>query len=448
MLESALCSYLKMHHECVIIADAPAALVELCGISVIERLLRTLQCCQLTRAIILTSTPEILEKHLSSPSPFRTGLSVNIRGRPVGPVTLKQIVDAWPDGALELLVLPGDAVFDSRLPRLVDDQNSPVALVDSGVSPLLQPLIASAPSTNWGKLCGPALIQRDWAVGQDLTLMEALGKGLDEKTITPLDVATQDLYSTTMRRELQAYWFPAPSITHIERAERVILDSAQKGTLDFPAMVHGPIETFIVARLCKSSITPNQLTILGNIVAWTATVLFVTGQLVWGTALALIVGVLDGLDGKQARVKVETSKAGKLEHWFDTLFEISWWTALAYYLQSTGQLAGAYSYLLLLLFAEALDLIAKGSILFRYGRLIDELGPFDRFIRLIGGRRNIYVWILAVGVLLRNPAEAFVVIAWWESITAAIHLPRAAWALWVKRYQFPGKETFRSGSRD
>ena len=437
-----------MHHECVIIADAPAALVELCGISVIERLLRTLQRCQLTRAIILTSTPEVLEKHLSAPSPFRTGLSVNFRDRPAGPVTLKQIVDVWPDGISELLVLSGDAVFDSRLPRLVDAQKSPVALVDSGVSPLLQPLVALAPSTNWGKLCGPALIQRDWAVGQDLTLMEAVGKGLDEKTITPLDVAAQDLYSTTMRRELPAYWFPAPSVTNKERAERVILDSAQKGTLDFPALVHGPIETFIVARLCKTSITPNQLTILGNITAWTATVLFATGQLVWGTALALIVGVLDGLDGKQARVKVETSKAGKLEHWFDALFEISWWTALAYHLQSTGQLTGAYSYLLLLLFAEALDLIAKGSILFRYGRLIDELGPFDRFIRLIGGRRNIYVWILAVGVLLRNPAKAFVVIACWESITAAIHLPRAAWALWVKRYQFPGKETFRSGSGD
>ena len=437
-----------MHHECVIIADAPAALVELCGISVIERLLRTLQRCQLTRAVILTSTPEILEKHLSSPSPFRTGLSVNIRGRPAGPVTLKQIVDVWPDGVSELLVLPGDAVFDIRLPRLIDGQNSSVALVDSGVSPLLQPLVASAPSTNWGKLCGPALIQRDWPAGQDLTLMEALGKGLDEKTITPLDIAAQDLYSTTMRRELQAYWFPAPSITNKEQAERIILDSAQKGTLDFPALVHGPIETFIVARLCKTSITPNQLTILGNIAAWTATVLFATGQLVWGTALALIVGVLDGLDGKQARVKVETSKAGKLEHWFDSLFEISWWTALAYHLQSTGKLAGAYGYLLLLLSAEALDLIAKGSILFRYGRLIDELGPFDRFIRLIGGRRNIYVWILTVGVIFGNPARAFVVIAWWESITAAIHLPRAAWALWVKRYQFPGKETLSSGSDD
>jgi Phosphatidylglycerophosphate synthase len=42
-----------------------------------------------------------------------------------------------------------------------------------------------------------------------------------------------------------------------------------------------------------------------------------------GIGLALIVGVLDGLDGKLARLKLETSKAGKLEHLFDALFENS-----------------------------------------------------------------------------------------------------------------------------
>ena len=225
-----------------------------------------------------------------------------------------------PTAFRKLLVLSGDAVFDSRLPRLVDDQDSSIALVDSGVSQLLEPLVAAAPNTKWGKLCSLALIQRDWAADQDLTFAEALGKGLEEKTITPLDVAAQDLYSTTMRRELPAYWFPAPSVTN-KPASRTARNFrlGQKGTLDFPALLHGPIETFIVARLCKTSIFPISSP-SGNIAAWTATVLFATGQLVWGTALALIVGVLDGLDGKQARVKIETSEVGKLEHWLDTLF--------------------------------------------------------------------------------------------------------------------------------
>ena len=171
-----------------------------------------------------------------------------------------------------------------------------------------------------------------------------------------------------------------------------------------------------------------------NAVAWIATVLFATGRLGWGLALALIVGVLDGLDGKQARVKIETTKRGKLEHWFDTLFEWSWWISIAYYLQSSGQLAGAFRYLLLLLVAEAIDGILKASVKFTTDRLIDELGAFERLVRLIGGRRNVYVWILTIGFLLGAPGKAFVAMAWLELVTAIVHLPRAVWEIGVKRY--------------
>jgi hypothetical protein len=51
--------------------------------------------------------------------------------------------------------------------------------------------------------------------------------------------------------------------------------------------------------------------------------------------------VLDGLDGKQARLKVETNRTGKIEHWFDAVFEMSWWIALAWHFQASGQLPDA-----------------------------------------------------------------------------------------------------------
>jgi uncharacterized membrane protein required for colicin V production len=53
----------------------------------------------------------------------------------------------------------------------------------------------------------------------------------------------------------------------------------------------------------------------------------------------------------------------------------------------------------------------------------------------VGGRRNIYVWILALGLILGTVAEAFKLIAWWEAVTAAVHLARVAWALWALRSQ-------------
>ena len=70
-----------------------------------------------------------------------------------------------------------------------------------------------------------------------------------------------------------------------------------------------PIENFLVSLLCKTPITPNQLTATTNIAAW-GDLPFYPGRLGWGTILALVVGVLDGLDGKQARVKIKASKLG------------------------------------------------------------------------------------------------------------------------------------------
>ena len=57
--------------------------------------------------------------------------------------------------------------------------------------------------------------------------------------------------------------------------------------------------------------------------------------------------------------------------------------------------------------AEGIDGFAKGSVNFTIGKLIDELKAFERFVRLVGGRRNIYVWILALGLILGTVAEAF-----------------------------------------
>ena len=417
-----------MVDACIILADSPTALVELCGISILERLLRTLQRCGIKRAIILSSTADVIDRETTRPSWARAQIDVTVRNREAGAVTMDQVVDLWPNPAQLLLVVRGDAVFDIRLLRLLASQSSTTALVDSAVPPEFQSLVASAPKTSRGKFCGAALFRYEWAVAQMGSLEEAVVNGLAERTVAALDVAEQPLYYVTMRREIRPFWFHVPPPAYKKAAERFLLDSIQKGTQDIPALVHAPIENFLVSHLCKTSITPNQLTIFCNIVGWVTTILFATGRLFWGTALALIVGVLDGLDGKQARIKVETSKGGKLEHWLDALFEISWWTALAYYFRSSGQLPTAFNYLALLLVAEATDLVAKGSVYFTCGKVIDELSSFERMVRLVGGRRNVYVWILAVGLFLGAPGKAFIVMAWLEVATAVVHLPRVAWA--------------------
>jgi phosphatidylglycerophosphate synthase/molybdopterin-guanine dinucleotide biosynthesis protein A len=418
-----------VRHGCIILADSPAALAELCGISLLERLLRTLQRLGLTKTIVLSAAPDLLAQHLANPSLHRAKVAVDLRSHTSGPVAMKQIAEVWPNDAERVLVIPGDSVFDPRLLQLLDDQNSTAALVDSAPPPNLQPLIGSTPSTIGGRVCGAALLSYEWVKSHGGLFEEALRQEIEAGQIEVVDIASRDWDFASLRRKLRPYWFPAPAPQQRKRAQHQLLDAAQKGSIDFPAMVHAPIENFLISHLCRTAITPNQLTAMTNLVAWGATFLFATGHLGWGTILALVVGVLDGLDGKQARVKIETSKVGKLEHWFDALFENSWWIALAYYLQGSERLPNAFGYLALLIGAEAIAGLAKWSVIRFCGRTIDEIGNFNRIVRLVGGRRNIYIWIFALGVLWGNPVQGFKLMAWWGVVTTAVQVPRAAFAV-------------------
>src|SRR5260370_7067321 len=125
-----------------------------------------------------------------------------------------------------------------------------------------------------------------------------------------------------MRRRVRPVCFPAPPEQNGRLDERIILDSAQNGTLDLPAYFHAPIETGIISLLCKTRITPNQITIAGFIIGFGATAAFAVGRVGLGILAALIFGIVDGLDGKQSRVKIEMTERGKWEHYLDYLLDI------------------------------------------------------------------------------------------------------------------------------
>ena len=90
----------------------------------------------------------------------------------------------------------------------------------------------------------------------------------------------------------------------------LLRDATQSGVLDFPALVHAPIEKWLASHLCRTSITPNQITLGTRVLGFSVTVLYALGYLWAGALLALIIGVPDGLDGKLARLKVQMTKAG------------------------------------------------------------------------------------------------------------------------------------------
>jgi phosphatidylglycerophosphate synthase len=254
-----------------------------------------------------------------------------------------------------------------------------------------------------------------------------LKERIDNREIEIVDAAQEDDYIVSMRRSVRPVCFPAPPERNRRLAERIILDSAQNGTLDLPAYIHAPIETAIISLLCKTRITPNQITITGFIIGCSATVAFVVGRVGLGIFAALIFGIVDGLDGKQSRVKIETTEHGKWEHHLDYVIENSWWAAIAFHLWRSGQFPNAFYFLALLIGSHLLDEFAKRRVRMSTGRLLDDVAPFDRVFRLIAARRNVYVWILACGFLLDALPQSYAVICGWAAFSTAVHLVRCIW---------------------
>ena len=80
----------------------------------------------------------------------------------------------------------------------------------------------------------------------------------------------------------------------MERAEIEKRLEKAKGPSDLlAAYVHRPIENWIVLRLIDTPVTPNQLTLLTNAVAYVVTALYYLGYLLPGSLLSFIVGILD-----------------------------------------------------------------------------------------------------------------------------------------------------------
>ncbi|MEK6598023.1 MAG: hypothetical protein AABY91_06795 [Gemmatimonadota bacterium] len=414
--------------ELLILADQPEAHHRLCGVSMVERILRIAERLGFRQALVLDAggDPEATRK-LTALAPARPSLAVRLAPmteQPLSEAALRRELAGTPPDTL-VLVVPGDGLYDSRLLAELARRQAPAALVDS--RPPLSPLglLDRAARTSRGALVGPAVLQAGLPGFPAGAYRESLATAVDRGLLPVIDVAGLDPYLDTMRRELRLLWLPAPSDLTRAAAETALMDSAQKGTLDLPALVHAPIENRLIRLLCRTAITPNQLTLLTNLFAWGATALFASGRLGAGILLALGVGVMDGLDGKQARVKVETTEAGRWEHHADWLYETSWWAALAWHFVRTGTLTTAAGWVALLVGSDLADRLIRRMVKQRLGRDLDTLAPMDRAIRLVGGRRNVYIWLFGLGWLVRQPAAALVLFCLWGTATTAAHGVRA-----------------------
>jgi len=201
----------------------------------------------------------------------------------------------------------------------------------------------------------------------------------------------------------------------------------EKGASDLLAhYVHRPLENRIVLKLMNTSITPNQVTVMTNLLAYVVAALYFFGFLLLGSILSFVVGLMDGVDGKLARAKNQTSKLGKMEHAFDLLFEFTWLISLALFLHriagdSLPLILSMFSILFISFYRYCYDTFSRTM-----GKSLDIYGDFERVLRRIAGRRNLYNIHILIGVLLGVPLYSLMSITVHSGLTALIYAWRTA----------------------
>ncbi|PYL05088.1 MAG: hypothetical protein DME32_00565 [Verrucomicrobia bacterium] len=418
MLETSLLQLL-------IVADSPEALTDLCGISLLERTRRNIRQLEFCEAVILSNSIKSIEEHVTKQSWHREDVALEFRERKGPQLTIGDVQDCL--SAERVLVVWAGFYCDGRLLRALAQAEQDSVLIDSDVPSITAPLWKNSGKQSFGRSVCAAVVSTEWVSrkNRNAVLRKELESDVMSGRIAAIDAAKQQAYVPGMRRIVRPVFFSAPSPEFRPLAERLLRAATQSGVLDFPALVHAPIEKWLVSHLCRTTITPNQITLGNGVLGLGATVFYAYGYLWAGALLALVFGVIDGVDGKLARLKVQTTRLGKGEHVLDYCIEMSWWAALAYYFHSGGQVPYAYTIWLVFFVADLLERRAKGFVGRKLGRSLDDVSRFDRLVRYVAGRRNIYTWLFTFSLALGMPANGFIWLCFWGMASSVIHVFRA-----------------------
>jgi phosphatidylglycerophosphate synthase len=373
------------------------------GMTLFERNLRYLDAAGIESVVVIYPRGEIIPT-LDIPLPL--GLYSRIEkieysgNDPLNVLAEKDLGNDHP-----LLLFNANLLLDTRVLEKLSDQVPPCFMYESSEDDV-----------------------SSWRVG--LLRSEDLTNSLDSlKNVTRLSLNDVSSYAVELRGEAITYCTPIESEQELVSGWKLLIQKAQKRQGDLiEKYVHPKIQNWMVRKICDTPITPNQISILVVLFAVIAAILFYQGNFFFAYFLAFIATVLDGVDGKLARTKLMTSKVGELEHVFDYFYENSWYLALAANMAQTyGPVAWVVG--LSITTFDTCDKIVGALFKNKKGKTLDEMDRFDRFFRLIGGRRSIYLHILLMFFIINLPFSGMIAVLAWAGITVLIHASRAAFHL-------------------
>ncbi len=184
------------------------------------------------------------------------------------------------------------------------------------------------------------------------------------------------------------------------------IQKLQKGT-HFMSRLHKPFEDFIVYLLYDLKwVSADHVSLITYVFAGFTAYLFATGSLVPALILAVIVGVLDGVDGKIARLRKKPTLIGKLEHSFDMAYEQAWYASYTWWAWKYSGNDLYFALGLLWLILDSLVRHVYNVTWLATGKSLKYQKGAAQVITKIDGRRSVYVLHMILWYVIGKPLLA------------------------------------------
>jgi hypothetical protein len=239
-------------------------------------------------------------------------------------------------------------------------------------------------------------------------------------SITPKDLTA---FNETLRSAQTPFLEPVDANRKVELENR-LYGNAYRGITDLVTKFLWPRPAKKAVHVAATlGISPNTVTTIGLILVLMACYLFLQGQYFAGLAAGWLMTFLDTVDGKLARVTVQSSKFGHLyDHLIDLFHPPFWYVYWGMSLHGLEPVLGFGQ-------VDMYWMIAAGYVV---GRIVEGIfpmlgdctiftwKPFDAWFRLVTARRNPCLIILTLSAIIGQPAWGFVAVTFWTVFTTLI----------------------------
>ncbi len=327
----------------------------------------------------------------------------------------KMNIDSWLDHPAaasaedSILLLRGDYLYDERL--ILNLTQKPGTVLQIVTEDGKKAVAAHVTAED-------ALSVLDWLQGSP-------GGELPQSLSLETPQTLASTYFRKLRKIDPPYLLPITE-ENKSKLEKRLFSGSYKGVTDLVTKWLWPWPAQAVTHFCvRKAITPNQVTSLGLGLVFLAGLLFSHGFFASGLASAWTMTFLDTVDGKLARVTVNSSTFG---HYFDHLIDLIspplWYLVWGLGLESwePGIPLSLKAAFWLIFIGYIAGRLAEGA----FKRCLEPSGifcwrPMDSYFRLITGRRNPNLILLTWGLLAGRPDLGLLAVTLW-TIASSIFL--------------------------